>query len=271
MKIGLALGGGAARGLAHIGVIKILERENIPIDLIAGTSMGALVGALYAQGRTSEELEEIATGANQRKITSLLDLTFPRSGLISGNKITQFIKELFGELDFSQLKIPFISVATDIMTGEEVIINKGKVFEATRASISVPVVFTPFKKSGRYLVDGGLTDSVPVGITRQMGADLVIAVNVMPRLNKKDTPVILEGEDIEPDTSEPNIFNIIMRIINISSNHLTTVSLSQADVIIEPELSSIGLTQFGHAAEAIRLGAEAAEKAIPKIKEKMAG
>jgi len=145
MKVGLALGSGAARGLAHIGVIKILERENIPIDLIAGTSMGALVGALYAQGRTAEELEEIAISMSQRKITSLLDLTLPRSGLISGNKITQFIKELVGELDFSQLKIPFSSVTTDIMTGEEVIINKGKVFEAVRASISVPIVFTPFK------------------------------------------------------------------------------------------------------------------------------
>ena len=157
-KVGLALGGGAVRGLAHIGVLEILEKEGVPIDAIAGTSIGAAVGALYAKGKNPEAIKDVVLDIKWLRLAPLLDLTLPKSGFIGGRKVKELLKSIIGDVAFEDLKIPLVCVATDIMTGEEILIDEGSVLEAVRASISIPVVFTLAKWRGRYLVDGGLVN-----------------------------------------------------------------------------------------------------------------
>ena len=144
-KIGLALGGGAARGLAHIGVLEVLEKEGIPVDMIAGTSAGAAIGALYAQGKDVSQIKEVALNASWRRLVSLVDLTLPRSGFIEGTRIKNLLKSIIGDIKFSDLKIPLACVAADRRTCEEVVIDQGSVLEAVRASISLPGIFTVVK------------------------------------------------------------------------------------------------------------------------------
>jgi NTE family protein len=169
-KVGLALGGGYARGLAHIGVLEVFEREGIPIDLIAGTSIGALVGALYAREHDSSLIRKQAMQLDWIGVTSLVDLTMAKSGFVGGRRVTNLLRRFMGDVKFDELSVPLACVATDIITGEEVVINQGSVLEAVRSSISIPVIFTVVKKEGRYLVDGGLVNQVPVNLARKMGA-----------------------------------------------------------------------------------------------------
>ncbi|MFC2034644.1 patatin-like phospholipase family protein [Chloroflexota bacterium] len=183
-KIGYALGGGAARGLSHIGVLKVLENNNIFPDIITGTSIGALIGALYAGGITINDIEQLALRLDFKRLVLLADMTMPISGLIGGKRVISLLKSILGDLTFSQLKYDFACVATDIRTGEQVILREGSLVEAIRASISLPGIFTPVKIEGRYLVDGGLVNEVPVSVCRQMGAEYVIGVNVIPEPNK---------------------------------------------------------------------------------------
>jgi len=179
LKIGLALGGGSARGLAHVGVILALEAYNIPIDIIAGTSIGSVVGSLYAAGASINQLEEAALSMKKSKTLFLIDLVLPHSGLISGERIEEMLNDLFLEgKTFNDLKIPFTAVATEIESGAEVILNQGKLIDAVRASISIPGIFTPVKYGDYYLVDGGVVNPVPVDIVKMMGADIIIAVSL---------------------------------------------------------------------------------------------
>ena len=196
-KVGLALGGGAARGLAHIGVIKALEEYDIPIRMIAGTSMGALVGAAYATGLSGTELEEIACNVDFRTIAKLFLPTLPITGLVDGKRIEDFLKALVGDVNIRNLKIPFTAVAADIESAEEILIRDGSLIGAIRASISIPGIFTPVKYQNRYLVDGGLLNPVPVDVVRNMGADFVIAVSVpYPQKDKSvDISITLSHED----------------------------------------------------------------------------
>ena len=173
-KIGLALSGGAARGLAHIGVLAVLEKEGIHIDMIAGTSMGALVGAVYAQRRKAAALEEQAMYWGARRLSLFSELTLSRAGLIRGRKIEKMLKEILGNIEFKDLHIPFACVATNIDSGEEVVIKQGLVREGVRASISVPVILKAVRDEGRYLVDGGLLDNVPTDVLQEMGADFLM-------------------------------------------------------------------------------------------------
>jgi NTE family protein len=176
-KVGLALGSGSARGLAHIGVLRAIEEAGIEIDVIAGTSMGALIGAIFAAGK----LDGLATrflDFDWKGIISLLDPVFPRSGLIDGQKIADLVRAHVSAASIEDLPIPFRAVATCIMSGEEVVCGAGDLIEAVRASISVPGIFTPMRSNGRILVDGGLVNPVPVSVVRAMGADLVIAVDL---------------------------------------------------------------------------------------------
>jgi len=176
-KVGLALGSGSARGWAHIGVIKALTEAGICVDYVSGTSIGAVVGAVYASGRI-DSFKDVVLQLDWKKIAFLLDVVFPKSGLIDGNKIAEFIRSHVGEKKIENLSLPFCAVSTDLATGKEVIIKDGDIIEAVRASISVPGVFTPIRKNGVILVDGGLVNPVPVSVVRQMGADLVIAVDL---------------------------------------------------------------------------------------------
>jgi NTE family protein len=176
-KIGLALGSGSARGWAHIGVIKALTEAGIHVDYVAGTSVGAVVGAVYASGRI-DSFKDVVLQLDWKKIAFFLDVVFPKSGLIDGNKIAEFIRSHVEEKNIEDLSLPFCAVSTDLATGNEVIIKDGDIIEAVRASISVPGVFTPVRKNGAILVDGGLVNPVPVSVVREMGADLVIAVDL---------------------------------------------------------------------------------------------
>ncbi len=183
-QIGYALGGGSARGLAHIGVLKVLEEKGIYPDVISGTSIGAIIGALYAGGHRPSEMEKLVLGLNWKKLITLGDITLPVSGFFQGKKVVSLLKSIIGDLTFEQLKYTFSCVATNIISGEQVVIKEGSLIEAIRASISIPGIFTPVLVSGRYLVDGGLVNSVPVSICREMGADVVIGINVIPEPGK---------------------------------------------------------------------------------------
>ena len=184
-KIGLALSGGAARGIAHIGVLKALEEESIPIDMIAGTSVGAAVGACYAKEESAAIsiaiLEEIIFRVNWKTAARFTDLNLllPGKGFVQGRKIKSLLSSIIGDAKFEDLRIPFAVVAADVQSMEEIVINKGPVVEAVRASISMPVIFTPVRWGGRFLIDGGVVNPVPVDVVRSMGAEIVIAVNVL--------------------------------------------------------------------------------------------
>ena len=205
-KVGLALGSGAARGLAHIGVLRVLEREGIPIDMIAGTSIGAFVGALCAQGKKADEILEIARDIGTHRFSYMVDMSLPKTGLIKGKKLENKLAQLYDGAEFNDLQLPFKCMATDIDTGKAIIMDKGPIWTAVRASISLPVILAVAHRENRYLVDGGLVDPVPVDVVRNMGADIVIAVNVMP-------------ETISKSESEPGIFEVIMQTIYIVSTY----------------------------------------------------
>jgi len=174
-KVGLALGGGSAKGFSHIGVLEVLEKHKIPINYIAGTSMGAVVGALYAAGFSIAELKKISTHI---KWEELMDFTLPDRGILSGEKIELFLRKLLKNKRFKDLEIPLAVVAADVNKGEKVIFKSGDVSSALRASISIPSIFVPCTNNNRLLVDGSVLDPVPVDVARQMGADVVIAVNL---------------------------------------------------------------------------------------------
>ena len=176
-KIGLALGSGSARGWAHLGVIRALNDAGIQLDCVAGTSVGALVGAVYASGNI-DSLEEVVLKLDWIQIAHFFDVVFPKSGLIDGNKVADFVRTHVEEINIEELPLPFSAISTDLATGSEVVIQKGDIIEAVRASISVPGIFTPVRKNETILVDGGLVNPVPVSVVRQMGADFVIAVDL---------------------------------------------------------------------------------------------
>jgi len=266
-KVGLALGGGTARGLAHIGVLEVLEKEGIPVDMITGTSLGAVVGALYAQGKDSSQIKDLALDLGWKKLAPLVDPSLPKTGFIKGRKIKNLLALIIGgDIKFSDLKIPLACVTTDIDTGEEVVIDQGSVLEAMRASISIPAVFTVVKWKGRYLVDGGLVNPVPVSVAKRMGADFVIAVNVIPDVAERARRVDKERTE---SPKEPNIINIIMQSIYIGTYSLVMSSLKEADIVIEPRVAHIGAGDFHRAQECILQGELAAQGSIPEIKRKL--
>jgi NTE family protein len=194
LKIGLALGGGSARGLAHVGVILALEAYNIPIDIIAGTSIGSVIGSLYASGATIKQLEEVALSIKKSKTLFMLDSTFPHSGLISGDRIEKMLNQFaLKDKTFDDLSISFAAVATDVESGAKVILNQGKVIDAVRASIAIPGIFTPVKYGDYYLVDGGVVDPVPVDVVQMMGADIIIAVS-LAKINPYSTILMIDKE-----------------------------------------------------------------------------
>lgn len=203
-KIGYALGGGAARGISHIGVLKVLEEYGQRPDVIAGTSMGAVVGALYASGLKAADIEELALGLDWKRILSLADITLPLSGLIQGKRVIALLESILGKIKFQQLKCSFACVTTDILTGRQVVLRDGSLIEALRATISIPGIFTPVRIDESYLVDGGLVNEVPVSVCREMGAGYVIGVNVIPEPTR-----LLRKTEIEKNRHENKLLNNI--------------------------------------------------------------
>lgn len=271
-KIGLALGGGAARGIAHIGVLEILEKEGIPIDMVAGTSAGALIGALHASGMTALQMKELFLGFDWRKGRRLVDLALPRTGFIAGDRLVHEMHTMLGgDIKFSKLKKPFACVACDLITGEEIVMTGGSVAEAVHASISIPVVFQAVKRKGRYLIDGGLVNQVPVNVVKAMGADYIIAVNVVPRhIHKLKARLDDRGTPESDSGPRPNIIGVMLSVIDIANSCRIEASLSGADIVIEPRMLQIGPADFHKAEFSILQGEMAAIDAVLKIKRELA-
>jgi len=307
--IGLALGSGSARGLAHFGVIRALKEFSIPVDVIAGTSMGALVGAAYASGRV-EKLEEAFREFDWRTIGSLFDPVFPRSGLISGKKITEFVRTHVSAERVEGLPIPFCAIAADITSGEEIRMDHGDILEVVRASISVPGILTPVPRDGRILVDGGLVDPVPVSAVRAMGADLVIAVDlnheivtgrplrkrmrrpgvqqaiasrfgrtrstqaaarIMERLRagKRVSGVRLRTRKHEEPL--PGMVELLLASLHVMQVRLTEsrLSVERPEVLIRPPLGPIHLLEFDRAEEVIAVGYRSALNPVRDLARKL--
>ena len=247
-KVTLVLGGGSARGLAHIGVLKILEREKIPIDNIVATSMGALVGAAYSIGLTVSELEERANKFTTRKI---LDPTMPSIGLLAGEKLEKTIRGMLDSKGFEDCKIPLTVVANDIETGEEVIFRHGDLVKVIRASCSWPGIFNPVRIDGRLLSDGGIKHSVPTMIARDMGSGYIIAVDVGFCIRKSRID---------------NIFQMIIQSFQIMGEELNRYQSLEADAVIKVILPEIDQAAFEKSREIITRGIYAAENAVGQIK-----
>lgn len=260
----MALGGGAVRGLAHIGVLEVLQKEGIPISMIAGTSMGALIGAIYARTEDATLMKNRALDLDWKTLASLVDITLPRTGLIKGKRVTDFLRTIIGgNIKFADLKIPLACVATDILTYEEVVIRDGSVLEAVRASASIPAVFTLAEWNGRYLVDGGLVNPVPVSVLRKMGADFIIAVNISPDVRERSHQ--MSEEEIK-ELKKPNIFSVIMESLHIATHSLSRSCLEGADIIVAPQVAHIGFANFHRIQECILQGEIAAQDCIAEIK-----
>jgi len=250
--LGLALGGGAARGMAHIGVLRVLKREGINVDYLAGTSMGAVVAAVTAVGTDPNYLARLA---EKLRWETLVDIRFNKIGLISGEKIEQVIKVLTKNRNFEDLQMPLAIVAADLSSGEPVIFRSGPIYSAVRASIAIPGVFEPVRCGNRMLVDGGIINNVPVKPTRDLGADVVIAVDVSH-----------DQENNEPR----NFVEVLFKAFEVMGAYINKEQLDSADLVLTPNTDKIGPAGFYKAAECIAAGEQAAEEALPRIRELLA-
>jgi NTE family protein len=251
-RLGLALGGGAARGFAHIGVIQVLEEAGIKPDLVVGTSAGSLVAALYAHGKTSAELATLALTMDEGSIT---DWAFPSRGLIRGDALARFVREQTGHTLIEQMKLPLGIVATDLDSGIGMLFQRGDTGTAVRASSSVPAVFQPVKIGDREYVDGGLVSPVPVRYARQMGAEMVIAVDI-------SSP---------PDgAATDGTMKLLLQTFAIMGKSINRFELREADVVIRPPLIGVSSADFTSRVRAIRSGRETALALLPDIKAKLA-
>jgi NTE family protein len=283
LKIGLALGGGGARGLAHIGVLKVLERENIPIDLITGTSMGAIIGAVYALKKDVSAIEKITEkyskinefnidlsfSEKERKDKPfflkrmsdflkkgyILNLELRKKYINDGEGLRKVIEELVNNKTFEDTQIPFAVVAADLVKGEKVIIRRGKLFDALLASASIPGMFPPVTLDKKILVDGGIVDVVPIEAAQSLGANFVIAVSVSQTIKKR--------------AEFNNAIDIFFRSDSITSAELRKLQLSFADVVITPKVGRFHWSDFSKPEQCVREGEVAAQNAISELKKKM--
>jgi len=294
------LGSGGARGWAHIGVLDALTEAGIEPDIIGGTSMGALVGGVYASGG-HEALQEWALSANRRTIGSLIDVNLTSGGLIDGKRIVEWLGALRIAEDIEQTRIPFSAVATDLATGREVWLQEGPLDRAIRASISLPGIFSPVKEADGWLVDGGLVNPVPVSLCRAMGADFIIAVNLnedlLGRRFAAEVPVVPDREPQKasnwldqvhsiPETvasrlstmrlfgnrgTIPGYFDVLGNALNIMQDHITRSRLAgePPHALVLPRVIDIRLMDFHRAREAIAEGRAAAQRALPAIEAKL--
>ncbi|WP_153109352.1 patatin-like phospholipase family protein [Propionivibrio limicola] len=248
-KIGLALGGGAARGFAHIGVIKVLEAHGITPDIVTGTSAGAVVGALYAGGANGFELQKLAHKLDESKIS---DWSLPDRGVLKGESLQQFVNDAVSRRPIEHLKKPFGAVATNLTNGESILFRTGNTGMAVRASAAVPGVFKPVRINGQDYVDGGLSSLIPVHSARQLGADVVIAVDIAARPGNQ--PV-------------RSTIDILLQTFTIMGQNLARHELKEADVVIRPLVGNVGSTDFQARHDSILEGEKAAQAALPHIRE----
>jgi len=250
-KIGVALGSGGARGFAHVGVLKVFQEEGIPVDLIAGSSMGALVGSFYAAGQQMDNMIKLAN-AFQRKY--FLDFTVPKMGFIAGKRIKEFIRLFTYGKNIEELNIPLAIIATDINKAEKVIFTQGPISDAVRASIAIPGIFVPEKIDGKLLVDGGVIDRVPVSVVKDMGADITIGVDV---------------SQVKRNAEISTIFDVIMQSIDILQLEIIENRQIASDVMIRPPVGKYNSRTFTNINEIIEAGEKEARKMIPAIREQI--
>jgi len=302
--IGLALGGGGARGWAHLGVLRALAERNIKIDAYAGTSVGSLVGGFAAAGKICE-LENILADLDLKQIFYLFaEKKLPKSGLVDGRKIVELIRSHVGQPNIEQLPVSYSAVATDIENGREVVFDKGDLVTAIRASIAIPGVFTPVNHHGRYLLDGGLVNPLPVSVLRARGIKRIIAVNLHgegpPPINRQLLSFPMNSSSRKKEksgassaasawlekqkekigqstrdtvqhwlkkSSGPNLITILGNTVDIVSIRLTAISLQEfpPDLLIEPKVGSIGHMEFHRVEEGITAGYEAAIKVLKTV------
>ncbi len=274
-KIGLALSGGGARGLAHIGVLKVLEREGISADFLAGTSMGGMVAAFYAAGLDATYLEQEALRMGRwRNLLPLVDRSLPGLGLVKGERVRNYLTSQLGEMTFDQLRIPLALVAVDLLGGEEMVLRSGLVVDAVRATISLPGVFAPLPLDGRLLVDGGVLNNLPADVVREMGADVVIAVDVSAdaELLPYEAP---EGNGRLALAQVLHMVTSLRRVVSIMTHRMSNYRLAQAqpDLVLRPRLdpSITTLSGFSRAREVMAAGEAAAEEALPRLRQIVAG
>jgi len=295
-SIGLALGGGAARGFAHIGVMRTLIAHGIMPDVIVGTSIGAVVGGCYA-AREMDSLETWSRGLTVRNILSYLDISLSGSGLIRGGHLASRLEAVLADKRIDDLPIRFAAIATEFNTGHEIWLTRGRLAEALRASYALPGIFPPVRIGGRWLVDGALVNPVPVSAARALGARLVIAVNLNADIFGRGTIIADHGSDASDDVppespgklrgvltgkqslrqlfgtrARPGIPTVMVEAFNVMQDRITRARLAgdPADVLISPRLGHIGWFDFHRAAEAIAIGTETMEKAIDGVTEAIA-
>jgi len=294
VRVGLALASGGARGSAHVGVLKVLEREGIKVSAIAGSSIGAMVGGAYAAGVSVKRIEEEWLNTDLPKVVRSFLPTFPRAGLSSGGELRKYLHSVLGDVHIEALEIPFAAVATDIDTGEAVVLREGPLVDALRASTAIPGIFYPVRWGKRVLVDGGLVEPLPVRISRELGAEVVIGVDIVPtprpttpegrrawrrltqRLgeelkNRTWIPASLAGllaevADEREERPLPGVYSIINQAVAIFQQEILRLKLTlwPADLLIRPELPPE--VSYLRAAEGIRAGEEAMEQALPQLR-----
>jgi NTE family protein len=255
IKIGLALGGGAARGFAHIGVIKALEAQGIYPDIVVGTSAGSVVGAMYAAGNTGFQLQKMAMDMDEAAISDwALPLFGKSTGVLKGEALQGYVNKSVNNLPMEKLKIPFGAVAADLKSGQPILFQRGNTGMAVRASSAVPGVFQPVTISGHTYVDGGLVAPVPVRFARDMGADFVIAVNISTQADVQATVSSLD---------------VIMQTFSIMGQRINQYELRDADVVIAPSLGKMAGNDFAGRNQAILAGEQAAAQQMAQIKQKL--
>jgi NTE family protein len=297
-RIGLALGGGIARGWAHIGVLRRLTEIGLVPDLVCGTSMGALVGGFYLAGKL-DEFEHLIRTLTRLRMVRLLDFMVPQNGILGGKRMFREMEKLVGEIHIEDLPKPFAAVAAELATGHEIWLTRGHMLDAVRASVSIPGVFKPVKRDGRWMIDGALVNPVPVSVCRAMGARMVIAVNLtgdtmggIPALERRngngvEGEAFFEGQErrhangtdlgpavrrlLNTDQEEPNFFSTMSSSFTILLDRITRSRLAgdPPDVSIAPRVGHIGLFDFHRADEAIAEGAKAVDRIVPVLIEVM--
>jgi NTE family protein len=249
-RVGLVLGAGSARGIAHIGVLQVLEENRIPFDFIVGSSMGAMVGGIYGSGTDIRMLGKVFHYLDMGRF---FEIGIPHMGFINGTKIGELLKVLTKNTTFDQLLLPVYMAATDLYTGNTVILNEGIVAEAIRASISIPGIFRPVPRDNMLLVDGAVTDRVPVEAAAQLGADFVIAVDVKFGVGKR---VVIN-----------NTLDVILTSLDIMQRQQLDAICSNSDVLIQPAVAGYNSWDFDKAYDLIELGREAATAKLPELLE----
>ncbi|MGV6873729.1 patatin-like phospholipase family protein [Pseudochelatococcus sp. B33] len=305
MRFGLALGGGAARGWAHIGVLKVLRREGLQPSVIAGTSIGAVVGGCYAAGKL-DELEDFARSLTKRRVVGLMDFHINGSGLLAGDRLQKLLVENLGALKIEELPLRFAAVATELGSGHEIWLTRGQLAEALRASYALPGVFDAVRLGGRWLMDGALVNPIPVTATRVLGAEAAVAVNLNgdprartamgPTLDPEEAQELIDSAEHPTDSllrrffapfqsalpgargqqrrpRAPGLATVLMDAFNITQDRIARSRLAgdPPDITIAPRLAHVGLFDFHRAGEIIALGEKATERALPDLLEYLRG